>query len=695
MEKYTRKNNQFNPMSKEEFMKKEIERQREIEGNKTFKKFRVVVYEQKKSGGYPFADFETDNFYEGVSFAKKMMAQQKNYRADSEYLWVSIDEFQPIHERSNVIYPYKTMVHFGENDVMDSNFANGGGVGQVEHFTLDKDKLNEDAKFYADRIKSGQMSTTKKSIEERIEEYKKDLFLLEIGRKKPSNIIGTGYKGNVRKMANTWLLGEIYKDTKILELLGDSYSNGGGVGLTDKQKKIIDLNNNDIIDSEDFKLLRSSMNGAWRNEHKHVNNNQNHEVRYARKINTSRTGYKGKRNFADGGAVNLDFKNFTLNELSKSLPEDVSIMWLFQKKPEVFIRTSNKEWNKYASKHWTISDYGQLELTKGSENLYIDLKVFEASENAPEVEYYVTIYTKDNHNGLKEFSKNLIQKFAKGGAVEYLPVSQKISKQEQDEFLQYVNKFYGKNGLYADDLNGGFTKAELKTAINKYFSELNSASTWGYGDSFDRERVRQILQPSYTMFSNGGGFERLSNSVAERYEGNAVAPKYQRMYGKTYSKEEAMEVGDKVAGKMKAMQMQNKKAFGGFFDKVITKTKYPDLDDKQVKLKSGEYVQVVDQSDDILMVINLSQLGTGVRPRRINISEVDNTSFMSGGSIKSKLTLYKSNYLSTPKKQVLTSRDGNKIYIYENEVLYDSADGKTKGASHRMSKLELNILPLK
>ena len=34
-----------------------------------------------------------------------------------------------------------------------------------------------------------------------------------------------------------------------------------------------------------------------------------------------------------------------------------------------------------------------------------------------------------------------------------------------------------------------------------------------------------------------------------------------------------------------------------------------------------------------------------------------------------------------------------KIYIYENEILYDSPDGKTKGASHRMSKLELNILP--
>jgi hypothetical protein len=442
MEKYTRKNNQFNPMSKEEFMKKEIERQRKIEENKVFKKFRIVVYEQKKSGGYPFADFETDNFYEGVSFAKKMMAQQKNYRANSEYLWVSISEFQPIHERSNVIYPYRTMVHFGENDVMESNFANGGGVG---------------------------------------------------------------LKGNQSR---------------------------------------IDMNHNGIIDAEDFKLLRSSMNGAWRNQHEHVNSTSrkngkviDYEVRYARKHNPSRKGYKGKSNFEDGGAVNLDFRNFTLNELSKSLPQDVSIMWLFQKKPEKFIRIYDKEWNKYATKHWTISDYGQMELSKGSENLYIDLKVYEASENAPEVEYFVTIYTKDNHNGLKEFSKNLIQKFA-----------------------------------------------------------------------------------------TGGGFEKLSNSVAKRYEGDAVAPKYQRMYGKRYDKEEAKEVGNKVAGKVKAMQMQNKKAFGGLFGKnipSISKPHYPNFEDKQVMLKNGEWVQVLDQSGDTLMVMSLSQIGTGASSKRINISEVE------------------------------------------------------------------------
>jgi hypothetical protein len=75
------------------------------------------------------------------------------------------------------------------------------------------------------------------------------------------------------------------------------------------------------------------------------------------------------------------------------------------------------------------------------------------------------------------------------------------------------------------------------------------------------------------------------------------------------------------------------------------------------------------------------------------IDKLSNSKSYSGGGISNKLTLYKSNYLSTANKQVLTSKDGKDIYIYENEILYDSPDGKTKGASHRMSKLELNILP--
>jgi hypothetical protein len=110
------------------------------------------------------------------------------------------------------------------------SFAGGGGVDSDKHFPLNKNKLDEDAEWYASRIKSGNMTTTKKNLMDAIEEYKKDLFLLEVGRKKPSDIIGTGYKGNTRKLANTWLLEQIYIKEKILKLLENhSFADGGAV----------------------------------------------------------------------------------------------------------------------------------------------------------------------------------------------------------------------------------------------------------------------------------------------------------------------------------------------------------------------------------------------------------------------------------------------------------------------------------
>jgi antirestriction protein len=81
-------------------------------------------------------------------------------------------------------------------------------------------------------------------------------------------------------------------------------------GLIGNQKRI-DLNENGKIDAEDFKLLRSTRNGAWRKEHKYVNSTSRNkkgklnksEVRYAKKNNPSRTGYKGKSNYARGGGI--------------------------------------------------------------------------------------------------------------------------------------------------------------------------------------------------------------------------------------------------------------------------------------------------------------------------------------------------------------------------------------------------------
>jgi hypothetical protein len=84
-----------------------------------------------------------------------------------------------------------------------------------------------------------------------------------------------------------------------------------------------------------------------------------------------------------------------------------------------------------------------------------------------------------------------------GGSVESVP------RKEYIEFVDYVNEFYGKDGIYADQLNGGFTKSQIKVAVVKYFSTFDKNRTWGGGDSLDRERVREILDPSYKMEHGG------------------------------------------------------------------------------------------------------------------------------------------------------------------------------------------------
>jgi hypothetical protein len=140
------------------------------------------------------------------------------------------------------------------------------------------------------------------------------------------------------------------------------------------------------------------------------------------------------------------------------------------------------------------------------------------------------------------------------------------------------------------------------------------------------------------MFKGGGkisNFDKLSAKVANEYEGKPVQSKYQEEYGKYYSKEEAQEVGDKVAGKVKATQVDSK-AFGGLFNSVKNKVKpqvFPDLEYKMVTTKDGQLFKVINQSDNLLFVLDPDLIGSGVRPHKIDISEIDPTSYKLGGKI--------------------------------------------------------------
>jgi hypothetical protein len=144
-------------LSREEFMKKEIDSQKEKEKSITFKKYKVNVFEE----GYPFVEpLMTNNFIEAINFAKKTIESQRGYRSTSKDLFAEIDKFQPIEKRSNVRYPYSSFASFSEEDLKTSKFYEGGVMSRLLTRKKDQPKvetINEDIDLKEDsriRVKS-------------------------------------------------------------------------------------------------------------------------------------------------------------------------------------------------------------------------------------------------------------------------------------------------------------------------------------------------------------------------------------------------------------------------------------------------------------------------------------------------------------------------------------------------------------
>ena len=62
-----------------------------------------------------------------------------------------------------------------------------------------------------------------------------------------------------------------------------------------------------------------------------------------------------------------------------------------------------------------------------------------------------------------------------------------------NEFVSYVYDFYGKNGIY----DMGATVSQIQTATIHYIGSDDSFPF--YGDSLDRERVRDILTSKFNL----------------------------------------------------------------------------------------------------------------------------------------------------------------------------------------------------
>ncbi|MEI7510426.1 MAG: hypothetical protein WCJ62_13300, partial [Flavobacterium sp.] len=64
----------------------------------------------------------------------------------------------------------------------------------------------------------------------------------------------------------------------------------------------------------------------------------------------------------------------------------------------------------------------------------------------------------------------------------------------------------------------------------------------------------EFMEQDKMMAGGKTTFSDKSNAIAKRFEGKRVEPKYQKEYGKVYSKEEAKEVGNKITGSMVAKE---------------------------------------------------------------------------------------------------------------------------------------------
>ena len=61
-------------------------------------------------------------------------------------------------------------------------------------------------------------------------------------------------------------------------------------------------------------------------------------------------------------------------------------------------------------------------------------------------------------------------------------------------FINYVYNYYGKDGIFSKDIVA--PELAIVKACTEYYEE--AGDSWGGGDSIDRERVRTILDPSYS-----------------------------------------------------------------------------------------------------------------------------------------------------------------------------------------------------
>ena len=218
---------------------------------------------------------------------------------------------------------------------------------------------------------------------------------------------------------------------------------------------------------------------------------------------------------------------------------------------------------KKAAKHYkkSVQDVVKVLQSKIKVNRYSDKSIKQISINYTEdgpLSSKVTIKASQNYKHGQQQAK-----METGGTIVAADPSAAMEDLNQTYGYESV---YEKGGvLYEYDIEYTDNEGDEYSESFESLKEANDEIARLKKEGFRITRKYKYKNDDYVgSFEKGGrlGFEGLAKKVAKRYEGKAVKSKYQEEYGKTYSKEEAMEVGRKVAAKVYGQQ-QAKMEMGG------------------------------------------------------------------------------------------------------------------------------------
>lgn len=547
----------------DEFIKKQIQTQKEKEKGESFKKFRVNVYEK----GFPFVEpLYTDNFVEAVNFARKKIQEQRAYRSTSETLWAVVDKFVPIEERRNVIYPYSEIARFTESDLSNSKFEKGGKLTYNEikkRYELLEDLYNnENSKVDYDQILKvgdviyGDDIVGYLRIKEEINDPKKgDYFIMQ---DRYNNKYGFYIVQSVRDLYSKQIFiknvgvseDKFLHSKELISLYKEIQFLKGRISLYEKNPN--DASNYHGINYQDYLSAKSELSELM--EEFRIDS-RNEKIEFE-------DGGQLEMKFAKGGALEskIGKKVSEINALiEKAIDKDGD---------PIPVVDSSGTWEEPMIYKPIIYKNGKLiieyfEPYSGKTEKEI------INKSNMEFDGYETLL-----NIAKMYRKALRQKvitYSNGGQINIdIPteLQSKMSERELKMYDSYVNHY---NEMQDDLENLKKAKRRKDNEDVKYYNRRIANRKYSIkiiaSELSKNENLKKYvigLQEESDDFEKGGKttFKEKATAIAKKFVGKKVEPKYQKEYGKTYDKKEAQEVGNKIAGSQKA-KYDSKMSKGG------------------------------------------------------------------------------------------------------------------------------------